>query len=166
MTVAVTGGKIGLCEHRAGPQDVIDQTQVLKKHRPIKRRNQAHAGHDVAHADVRRRLELMFFTNRLIQRGALSDQAFLEPTYDLDALWFFTKALHELHHEGTLEWTLRETAAQILERFGSTNSRSRIAQAQQPIGERIGPLAFLSGRDDTFGQATQVLDQHHPQGNR
>ena len=77
--VAVAGRKIHRGEIRSVAQADINQRNLFEKLRPVEFRDDAHAGDDIAHGDIRRALPLQRMGDHIVNLRVLLSQAVLQP---------------------------------------------------------------------------------------
>ena len=102
MAVTIAGGKLHrrVCAGGILSQQRLNQADALEEVAPIQRREQTHAGDDVADGDLRRGLALMLSMNDLLNACTLAGQLLLEPVHHRrHSRILFTKALSKLDYK-------------------------------------------------------------------
>ena len=77
--IEVPGGEVHPAEGAVRIQAGINQAHAFEQFRPVDGRDQAHAGNDVTHADVRGALPLLRVLHRLLHRTALLLEPLVQP---------------------------------------------------------------------------------------
>ena len=147
---------------RVGPEDGVDQTDALEEFLPVERGHQAHAGDHVADGHVHRRLLLVLDPDDLIDRCPLRRQAFLEPAQRRrDHRVLIAQPLDELDRKGR-----RQRGALEAPQDRCRWLELAAPKSEQAIRQRVGLLARRPSAHDPLRQAPEILDEHHPQGDR
>ena len=157
MAVPVAGPEVHGPEVAVGAERGIDQTDALEELGPVEGRHRPHAGDRVADGHVRRGLGLVLDAHQFVGRGTQGGQLFVEPPQRGRRLRvLLTEPLDELHDEGD-----REGGG--LERLEGERAGRSSAEAEQFVGQGVGLEAGRVPLHDLFGQAPEILHQHHPQ---
>ena len=158
--IEIAGGKIHLREVGLGAQGGVDQADALEELRPIDRRDQPHAGDDIAHRDVHRTLALNLAADDLVGGGVFGGEPVVQPAQGRRLLGIaVAQALRQLHGEFARPGDLIQ---------GPALRRRRCvgAGAEQAICEGIGVHRRRQPHGNGLGDTAQVFDQRDAQGNR
>ena len=134
--IEIPGREIHRREIAAGAHDRVDRADAFEEFRPIDRRDQAHAGDDVAHRHVHRALALNFLVDDLVGGGSLGAQSVVQPAQRRCRVRIaVAQALRQLHGELRRPWRLLETCQDR-----GRGLRSAIGRAQYAVAERVDEL--------------------------
>ena len=162
VAIPVAGGEVHRGIVAARSEHLVDQADALEELRPVERGHQPHAHDDVPHGHVHRGLPLLLDQDDLVGGRPLTGQALVQPEQRRgDRGILIAQPLDELHRE-------RRHQPSVLERGEGRRHRlhGRALQSKEIVGERVGRLACRSPADDGLGQASQILDEQDPQGDR
>ena len=159
MSVAVPGAEFHALEEGPLAKDLIDETQALHEFGPVEPGDEAHAGDHVPDRHVHGRLALVLKTDDLLGARALRRHDLLEPSESRrDRRILVAQALEQLDLTGRRQRLASEPAER-----GRGDLGLVLAEAEQTIGEVVGPLSRFAAADDRFRKTAQVLHEHDAQ---
>ena len=158
--IEIAGAEIHLAIAAPGAKRGIDEADLLEQGRPVDRRDQAHAGDDVAHRDIRCALALMLLPNDLVGGRPLGRQPLVQPEQGRCRLGILVaQPLNQLGGKGRRQGHRSEIAEDGRRRFGLCP-----IHPQEAVDRKIGRLAGLAPGHDPLGRAAKILHQHDAQG--
>ena len=159
--VQVARGEIHRGEAARATQLRVDQADALEPFAPVDIRGQAHAGDDIAHADVGGTLPLLGMQHHCFDRRTLPRQPFLQPSERRRGPGIVVaQPLRQLRGEAFGQFPRRTHQDVRLQR------RSGAAGRQEAVGQGIGIHPRRAAGRHLVRQAPQVLHQHDAQRDR
>ena len=164
VAIAIASRKIhpGINAGRIFAQLRIDQADGFKEILPVERREQTHAGDDVADRNLRRRLAAMLLVHGLFDRVALLAELFFQPAKNLHHRGvLLAQPLGELDHERPANrLSFSHPRRQKRQDFTGLSLR----EFEEFVGERVRLVTFGSRRNNSRSEAAKILNQRQPQG--
>ena len=160
MPVAVARREVHRREATAGAQRGVDRALLLDHLRPVDRLHPPHAGDDVAHRDVGRRLVQVLVGDDAICVGACRGESAVEPRQRRGRVRVVVAQPHHQLGRERLRQRFVVAVAPPQRALGAA------VVGQHRGGEQVGRSTIVPMAHDAGGGAAQVLDQHQPQRGR